>query len=142
MAKDGKIRVVALGLIRRDDRLFVSQGYDPVTNQTFYRFLGGGVEFGETSQDALKREFQEEIQADLTDIRYLGCLENVFAYKGKQAHEVIQLYQCGFANPEFYQIDKLIFVEKKRKKKALWVDISQFKSGELLLFPESAYSYF
>jgi len=40
--------------------------------------MGGGVDFGETSRDALQREFQEEIQAELTNIRHLGCLENLF----------------------------------------------------------------
>jgi len=51
--------------------------------------MGGGVDFGETSRDALQREFQEEIQAELTNIRHLGCLENLCNFNGQQGHEIL-----------------------------------------------------
>lgn len=136
MHREGEIRVLALGIILDGDRIFISQGYDPVKQQTFYRAMGGGVDFGETSFEALQREFQEEIQADLTNIRYLGCLENLFTFNGKQGHEILQVYQCDFVDPKFYQLESLVFAEGKRQKTALWVDIARFKSGELLLVPE------
>lgn len=141
MSKSSKIRVLALGLIQNGDRIFVSQGYDPIKKQTFYRALGGGVDFGELSLDALKREFQEEIKAELTNIHYLGCLENIFVYDKKSQHELIQLYRCDFVDIKFYQLEKLEFVEKKRKKKALWVPLEDFKSGKLVLFPEQFLQY-
>ena len=136
MHKEGEIRVLALGIIRDGDRIFISQGYDLVKQQTFYRAMGGGVDFGETSFVALQREFQEEIQADLTNIRYLGCLENLFTFNGKQGHEILQVYQCDFVDTKFYQLESLVFAEGKRQKTALWVDIARFKSEELLLVPE------
>ncbi|MBE9049261.1 NUDIX hydrolase [Nostocales cyanobacterium LEGE 11386] len=142
MSKLGQIRVLALGLIRDGERIFVSEGYDPVKQEIFYRALGGGVDFGETSQVALEREFQEEIQADLTNIRYLGCIESIFTCNGKQGHEIIQLYQCDFADTQFYQLDSLIFSESEHHKhRALWIDIARFKSGELRLVPEEFFKY-
>ena len=107
----GKIRVIVLGLIRSGDRIFVSECEDPVKQDTFYRALGGGVEFGEHSIDALQREFQEEIQAELTNIKYLACLENFFVYNGKAGHELIQLYQCDFVDSKFYELDSLDFAD-------------------------------
>lgn len=141
MHKPGEIRVLALGLIRDGDRLFISEGFDPVKQQTFYRAMGGGVDFGETSREALQREFQEEIQAELVNIRYLGCLENLFTFNGKPGHEIIQLYQCDFADPKFYQLPQLVFAEGKRQKTALWVDIKRFQSGELKLVPAEFLTY-
>ncbi len=141
MYKLGEIRVLALGLIRDGDRTFISEGYDPVKQQTFYRAMGGGVDFGETSHEALQREFQEEIQAELTNIQYLGCLENLFSFNGNPGHEIIQLYGCDFVDPKFYQLEQLTFAEGKRKKTALWVDISRFKSGELKLVPDQFLEY-
>ena len=165
MHKPGQIRILALGLIKAGnsptaysqpgtalsspssetellcERIFVSEGYDPVKQQTFYRAMGGGVDFGETSREALVREFQEEIQADLINIQYLGCLENLFVYNGEPGHELIQLYQCEFADPHFYQLKQLVFAEGKRQKTALWVDINRFKSGELLLLPHEFIKY-
>ena len=74
MRSEGQIRVLALGLIKKGNRVFISQGYDPVKQKTFYRAMGGGVDFGETSLEALKREFQEEIEAQLTNISLPGML--------------------------------------------------------------------
>ncbi|MDZ8054822.1 MAG: NUDIX hydrolase [Aulosira sp. ZfuVER01] len=142
MNRSGEIRVLVLGLIRDGERIFVSEGYDPFQQSIFYRALGGGVEFGEPSILALEREFQEEIQADLTNIRYLGCIENLFTFNGRQGHEIIQLYQCDFADPQFYQLDSLIFSESENHKhRALWIDIDRFKSGELRLVPEEFFNY-
>ncbi|MCC5599929.1 NUDIX hydrolase [Nostoc favosum] len=142
MNKAGEIRVIALGLIRDGERIFLSEGYDPVKQETFYRALGGGVEFGETSRAALEREFQEEIQADLTNIKYLGCIENLFTFSGRQGHEIIQLYQCDFVDSKFYQLESLVFSESQtHKHRALWIDISRLKSGALRLVPEVFFEY-
>lgn len=135
MAKN-KIRVIALGLIENNHRIFVSRGYDPQKQITFYRALGGGVDFGEHSRDALKREFMEELNAEITDIEYLDCLESIFVYNGKQEHEIIQLYKCKFADRQFYEQEQIQFQEGDRQKLALWVPIALFKSGEAQLFPE------
>lgn len=131
-----RIRVLALGLIEAGDRLFLSEGYDPVGQRTFYRAMGGGVEFGEHSRDALEREFREEIAAELADIEYLGCLESIFTFNGKTGHELIQLYRCKFADPSFYRRDHIEFAEGERAKVARWIDKAKCRSGELTVVPE------
>ncbi|MEA5468405.1 NUDIX hydrolase [Spirulina sp. 06S082] len=141
MSKTNKIRVLALGVIRDRDRIFLSEGYDPIKEKYFYRALGGGVDFGETSLAALQREFQEELQVDLSNIYYLGCLENVFVFNGKPGHEIIQLYQCDFADATFYQREEISFQEGKREKKALWVNRDRCLSGELNVVPKSFLKY-
>lgn len=142
MSKFGKIRVLALGLIRDGERIFVYEGYESVKQETYYRALGGGVDFGETSQAALQREFQEEIQAELTNIKYLGSIENIFTFNGQQGHEIIQTYKCDFVDSKFYELQSLIFSESKNHQhKALWVDIAEFKSGKLRLVPEEFLTY-
>lgn len=141
MHKENEIRLIALGLIRDGDKIFVSEGYDPIKQDTFYRAMGGGVDFGETSLAALNREFQEEIQAELKNIRYLGCLENLFTYNGKPGHEIIQLYQCDFVDPKYYQLEKQEFTEGDRQKIAVWIEVSRAKSGELRLVPEQFLEY-
>lgn len=136
-----RIRVIALGLIRSETQLLVSEGYDAIKQETFYRALGGGVEFGESSQEALEREFQEEIQAELTNIQYLGCIENRFVYQGKPGHELIQLYQCDFADPYFYQLETVPGTEGDQAFQAIWVDIGRLKSGELRLVPQECLAH-
>lgn len=142
MLREGKIRVLALGIIRDEsDRIFLAQSFDPSKEENFYRAMGGGVEFGETSYEALKREFYEEIQAELTNIKYLGCLESIFTFNGKQGHEILFVYQCDFVDPKFYQLSSINFNEKKREKTALWVEIEKFRSGKLKLVPEQFLTY-
>ncbi|MGI2907024.1 NUDIX hydrolase [Tolypothrix sp. VBCCA 56010] len=142
MKQTGKIRVKVFGLIRDKERLFVSEDYDSVKQEKYYRALGGSIEFGETSHAALQREFQEEIQAELTNIRYLGCLENLFTYEGKPGHEIVQVYECDFVDSKFYQLEKLVFFEAGNSQhKAMWIDIYRFKSGELILVPEQFVDY-
>ena len=55
------IRVKALGLHWRDGRLLASEVNRDDGTLKGVRPLGGTVEFGETWQDALVREFKEEI---------------------------------------------------------------------------------
>ncbi len=135
------IRVLALGMIQDQDRLFVSEGIDRVKGQKFYRFLGGGVDFGEPSATALKREFQEELAAELKNIVYLGCLENIFTFEGNKGHEIIQLYRCDFADDRFYNLQEMTFLEGARQKRALWLPIDDFRNGNLVLYPDGVLAY-
>lgn len=45
MDKFKEIRPIVLGLAVRNNKLLVSEGFDTKKNQTFYRCLGGGIEF-------------------------------------------------------------------------------------------------
>ncbi|MGB3299019.1 MAG: NUDIX domain-containing protein [Phormidesmis sp.] len=148
MAK--RIRPIALGLIEYADHVFVSRGQDPQTKALYCRFLGGGIEFGETSQNALMREFKEEIQAKLTDIEYITCLDNIFTFNGKPKHELIQLFRVRFVDDSFYQLDQAFpLVEgdgaaspaENRTTQAVWLPIQQVLTGEARLVPESCLKF-
>jgi 8-oxo-dGTP pyrophosphatase MutT (NUDIX family) len=99
------------------------------------------VDFGEHSRDALRREFMEELGAEIDAIEYLGCLESIFVYNEKRGHEIIQLYRCQFVDRHFYEIEQVKFTEGDREKLAIWVPVSRFKSGELKLVPEVFLNY-
>jgi len=142
MNNPNEIRFLVLGLIKdNNNRVFLSQGYDASQQAYFYRPLGGGIEFEERSLDALKREFKEELDASLTNIQYLTCLESIFSFNGQPGHEVIQLYQCDFTNPDFYTTEEVQFNEGKRQKIARWVEIEKCRSGTLNVVPEQVRQY-
>ena len=141
MNKLPQIRALVLGLIRSGDRILVAEGYDSVKQSFFYRCLGGGVDFGETSLEALKREFQEEIQAELCNIHYLGFSENLFIYEGEPGHEWIQFYQADLVDSKLYQLDEFIGNEAETEFVVRWMDCDRFQSKELHLFPEECLSY-
>jgi ADP-ribose pyrophosphatase YjhB (NUDIX family) len=116
------IRPLALALIRRGSEFLVFQAEDPATGREFYRPLGGGIEFGERSEDALSREFKEEIGAELTGLMLLDVLENVFEYEGEARHELVFLYEAKFADAAFYKKDGLPILDSKKGRTAEWVD--------------------
>ncbi|HUP26872.1 MAG TPA: NUDIX domain-containing protein, partial [Chloroflexia bacterium] len=94
-----KIRVIAIGIFMQDNRILVMEGYDPLKKQLFYRPLGGGIEFGERAQDALRREMLEEAEAEITGLGYMGTVENIFTYNGDMGHEIVLVYRARFTNP-------------------------------------------
>ncbi len=99
------IRPLALAVIRRGDDLLVFEGYDDTKNETFYRPLGGGIEFGEHWTEALRRELREEMATDLTNVKLLGVLENLFTAYGRPGHEVVFLYTADLVDPTLYERD-------------------------------------
>jgi 8-oxo-dGTP pyrophosphatase MutT (NUDIX family) len=58
MGKKPKIRAIAICFFRRGDRILVHEDMDSVKGSAFARPLGGGIDFGETSQDAMAREIR------------------------------------------------------------------------------------
>jgi 8-oxo-dGTP pyrophosphatase MutT (NUDIX family) len=60
-----RIRPLAICVFRNEDRILVNEGYDPVKQEAFYRPLGGGIEFGESSMDTVCRELMEELNVDV-----------------------------------------------------------------------------
>jgi ADP-ribose pyrophosphatase YjhB (NUDIX family) len=131
----GGIRVLALGIIWRGDELLLMEGYDPTKRQTFYRPLGGGVEFGEYARDALIREFEEELDAELVNIRYLGTLENVFTFDGRPGHEILLFFAADFADAALYARDDLVAIEPHERIPTAWKRVADL-SEATPLYPE------
>ena len=54
------VRPIALCLFRHGSKVLVSDEVDPVSGERFHRPLGGGIEYGESSEEAVIREIREE----------------------------------------------------------------------------------
>lgn len=59
-----------------------------------YRPLGGAIEFGERAEAALHREFREELDRSLSDVRLLGVMENLYTHEGAPGHEIIFAFRA------------------------------------------------
>lgn len=133
-----KIRPIALGLVKRDGKVLVSIGHDNVKGTTFYRCIGGGIEFQETSKEALKREFKEELGCSIEVEDFLGINENIFVYNGKKGHEIVLFYNVSMSDEDYKDTCHIIDEEGSD---AVWVDISKQKSKELIIYPEQVVEY-
>ncbi len=133
-----QIRPIAICIIRREDKaILVMEWHDQVEQQTFYRPLGGGIEFGELSSQALLREIQEEIGVEVVNLRFLQMLENIFTYERELCHEVVFVYQGEFADKSLYSKSSFIGREVDGKEfKVVWKQISAFREGQAPLYPD------
>lgn len=63
------------------------------TNDDGYAFPGGHVEFGETNEETLKREFREEmgIEISVGELRWVG--EIFIDWGGKRCHQICLYYE-------------------------------------------------
>lgn len=128
------IRPIVLAVIRRGNALLVFEAHDDVKDETYCRPLGGGIEFGEHSADALVREFREELDAEITVHALLGVLENVFTWRGRPGHEIAFLYEAGFTDESRYGREEMKILDDPAT--ARWVDLAEFRDGRRILYPQ------
>jgi 8-oxo-dGTP pyrophosphatase MutT (NUDIX family) len=132
------IRPLVICLFRHNGKILVSEERDPAKDETFYRPLGGGIEFGEHSAEALRREVMEEIGAEVKDLFYLGTLENIFTFNGEPGHEIVQVYDGALVESWLYEQAVILGHEAdvNLSMKVIWKSLEEFGSGESILYPE------
>ena len=132
-----RIRPIAICLFRRDGKILVFRGYDPAKDATFFRPLGGGIEFGEHSTDTIRREIREEIGAEVEKLVYLGTLENIFTYNNTPGHEIVQVYDGVLTDTSLYEQAVLPGHEDSGKTiDILWKHLDEFGPGKATLHPD------
>lgn len=122
-------------IILHDGKLLVSTNIDPVTGEHFYRLLGGGVEFGETGEVAVRREIMEEVGSDIESLRLVTVLENIFIYDGKPGHEIVFLYMGALTRKELYSQTNIRIVESTYELEAIWVPVEELTPQNIPLYP-------
>ena len=118
MGKKTRIRAIALCVLRNRDRILVSKGFDPQKQESFYRPLGGGIDFGETSWDAAVREIKEELDIDICEPQLLSVFENIFVYDGQPGHEIVFVYDAKLVDESLYERPSLLALEGERQLEA------------------------
>ncbi len=91
----GYLRVKAVCVFANGGRILLIEGYDTAKEQRFFVPIGGRVEFGESTEQAITREVAEELSADITDLVQLGVLENLFTFEDGPGHE-----SCSSTTPD------------------------------------------
>ena len=133
-----EIRLVALGAVRRDEELLVHEVDANDAGGTNYRLLGGGVEFGEHSREALHREFDEELGVSLENVSPVGTYERVFSHEGTRAHECWRVYRADIVESWPYERESFTFHEPALdlELRATWKHPRAFREGPDQLYGE------
>lgn len=135
--KPNTIRPIAICIIRNGESLLLFEGRDETKQETFYRPLGGSIEFGEYSIDTVRRELIEEIGVKIHNIRYRGFLENVFTYEGDQWHEIVIVYEAELSDTTFLEKHVITGYEDDGSPfKVVWKTLGFFREASAPLYPE------
>jgi 8-oxo-dGTP pyrophosphatase MutT (NUDIX family) len=136
-----RIRPVALALIHNDGKILVEEGRDDVKQETFFRLLGGTIEFGEPGAEAVRRELREELGVDCDVKRLLATLDNIFTYRGKACHEILLVYECSVRDERIYSQLEWEAEESRPKGTIIhrisWRDPDDFRSGRETFYPDA-----
>ena len=129
------IRVKVLGLVLRGDALLAAEVTSDDGTVKGVRPLGGTVEFGETREAALHREFHEELS---TDIRITGdwlALENIYDHEGQRGHEYLFVARAALGDQSLYETEKMTVIDGIEVS-VRWFSRNDLKQRGWALYPQ------
>jgi 8-oxo-dGTP pyrophosphatase MutT (NUDIX family) len=125
------IRPIAICLFLNENRILVSESFDTIKQDYYYRPLGGGIEYGESSGEAILREIQEELGVEIENIQLIGVLENIFIYEGQLGHEIVFVFDADFTDKSLYKLDEIDGYEQEAnvRFKANWHSLDEIEKA-------------
>lgn len=121
-------RVAAV--IVNDGRLLAQK--NPETGE--YYLVGGRIAFGESSEDALKREIKEELKIDITTYRPLWVNECFFIDESRKFHEVGIYYLVDITDTHFDNFEQSFETKEANRINCYeWLDIANLETT--LIYP-------
>jgi 8-oxo-dGTP pyrophosphatase MutT (NUDIX family) len=137
MSNPRRVRPIVICVFLHQGRILVQDIYDPTKDERFYRPAGGGIEFGEPSEAALRREMREELGVEIESPVLLGVLENIFCFDGRPGHEIVFVFDAQFVDKQLYQVDRFTISEDTGETfDAVWVELSTRGSQSPPVYPD------
>ena len=129
------IEVKALCLVEHEGRWLMQEFFHPDTQERYVRFLGGAVDKGEYAQEAIIREFREEIGATLVDVELTTVQEHVFPYRDDIRHQIVFVFKGRIAEPELLAQEEFFIEEFGHRWRAFWITKTDLAAGLIPMRP-------
>ena len=119
------VRVYGIHINERNEILVSDETYQ---NKSFTKFPGGGLEWGESTIDCLKREFKEEFQLKI-QVKHLFYTTDFFQVSAfHENDQVISIYY--FFTIELRELDAVI-ASNNTTEQLRWIAINDLTTNDL-----------
>ena len=126
--EDGSCDFRCAGVIIRDGKVLLQRDYGE------YALVGGHVQFGETGEKAVVREFEEELGVHIQCRRMLWTEECFWEWKGKLTHTLSFYYLAEFCEGSDFPDDGCFHPQRDNSRIEIgWVPVEELNS--LILYP-------
>lgn len=117
------------GIIEQDSKVLVTvRARDPLKGM--FDLPGGFIDYREDAETALKREIREELNIEISELKFLLTAPNIYHYKNVTYHILDLIYRCKpasladicpqddvadyhFVDPRQFDLEKLAFVSTR-----------------------------
>ena len=127
--EEGACNFRCAGVIIRNGKVLLQRDYGE------YALVGGQVQIGETGEEAVIREFEEELGAKIRCQRLLWTEECFWEWNGKSSHTLSFYYLAEFCEGGDFPDDGCFHPQKDNPRIEIgWVPVEQLDS--LTVYPE------
>lgn len=126
--EEGSCDFRCAGVIIRDGKVLLQRDYGE------YALVGGHVQFGETGEKAVVREFEEELGVHIQCRRMLWTEECFWERKGKLTHTLSFYYLAEFCEGSDFPDDGCFHPQRDNPRIEIgWVPVEELNS--LIVYP-------
>lgn len=120
-------RIGVYGVVMNEGKILaVRQKNGPYKDK--FDFPGGGIEFGESAEQALRREFIEEVAMECDSLQLIDNLTAIVDVPETPTHEPYIFYQIGM----IYRVNgcRLIKEGESGELQYFWIDLMALSENE------------
>ena len=130
-----RIRAIVIGIAIRDGRILAVDVENDAGAIKGVRPPGGAIEFGETREAALRREFREELNTEVDILGPWTVVENIYEHEGQKGHEFVFAAAIRLADEALYRREEISVMDAVPTR-ARWLSLDALRSGKTVLFPD------
>lgn len=125
-----KFQYRAAGIVIQNNRVLLQR----IANEALWFIPGGRVEFNETAEEAIDREFEEEFGVAVSNKKLLWLAENFVEFPERRVHEIGVFFYIELAAGQELSTEDEEFIAKEDIFVNKWVDLDRL--DEYTIVPE------
>lgn len=114
------------GYITCKDKMLLQKGL----KSGHYNLVGGRLQFGETTDEALKREIKEELGIEIKTATLMHIAENFFEWQGRHAHEIDFVFKVELDEKYLEKFSHFHILDQEEE--TVWVSNKEIKKLKCL----------